>query len=146
MYIVSACLLGENVKYSGGNNFTEVVVEFLKDKEFISVCPEVLGGLTIPREPCERLCDRVINKSGLDVTEAFHKGAERCLEGVLEKASPEDVEGAILKARSPSCGSGVIYDGTFSGVKIPGDGVFAELLKAKGIRVMTELDFEDTDK
>ena len=146
MYIVSACLLGENVKYSGGNNFTEVVVEFLKDKEFIPVCPEVLGGLTIPREPCERLGDRVINKLGLDVTEAFHKGAERCLEGVLEKASPEDVEGAILKARSPSCGSGVIYDGTFSGVKIPGDGVFAELLKAKGIRVMTELDFEDTDK
>ena len=142
MYIVSACLLGENVKYSGGNNFTEVVVEFLKDKEFIPVCPEVLGGLTIPREPCERLGDRVINKSGLDVTEAFHKGAERCLEGILEKASPEDVEGA----RSPSCGSGVIYDGTFSGVKIPGDGVFAELLKAKGIRVMTELDFEDTDK
>ena len=63
MYIVSACLLGENVKYSGGNNFTEAVVEFLKDKEFIPVCPEVLGGLTIPREPCERLGDRVISKS-----------------------------------------------------------------------------------
>ncbi|MBR3184460.1 MAG: DUF523 domain-containing protein, partial [Firmicutes bacterium] len=68
------------------------------------------------------------------------------LEEVHEKVSPEDIEGAILKARSPSCGSGVIYDGTFSGVKIPGDGVFAELLKAKSIRVMTELDFDDTDK
>ena len=145
MYIVSACLLGENVKYSGGNNFTEAVVEFLKDKEFIPVCPEVLGGLTIPREPCERLGDRVINKSGLDVTEAFHKGAGRCLENVLEKASLGDIEGAILKARSPSCGSEVIYDGTFSGVKIPGDGVFTELLKSKGINVMTELDFEETD-
>ena len=145
MYIVSACLLGENVKYSGGNNFTEAVVEFLKDKEFIPVCPEVLGGLTIPREPCERLGDRVINKSGLDVTEAFHKGAGRCLENVLKKVSPGDIEGAILKARSPSCGSEVIYDGTFSGVKIPGDGVFTELLKSKGIKVMTELDFEETD-
>jgi uncharacterized protein YbbK (DUF523 family) len=145
MYIVSACLLGENVKYSGGNNFTEAVVEFLKDKEFIPVCPEVLGGLTIPREPCERLGDRVINKSGADVTEAFHKGAERCLENVLKKVSPGDIEGAILKARSPSCGSEVIYDGTFSGAKIPGDGVFTELLKSKGIKVMTELDFEETD-
>ena len=145
MYIVSACLLGENVKYSGGNNFTEAVVEFLKDKEFIPVCPEVLGGLTIPREPCERLDDRVINKSGADVTEAFHKGAERCLENVLEKVSLGDIEGAILKARSPSCGSEVIYDGTFSSTKIPGDGVFTELLKSKGIKVMTELDFEETD-
>ena len=145
MYIVSACLLGENVKYSGGNNFTEAVVEFLKDREFIPVCPEVLGGLTIPREPCERLGDRVINKSGVDVTEAFHKGAGRCLENVLKKVSPGDIEGAILKARSPSCGSEVIYDGTFSGVKIPGDGVFTELLKSKGIKVMTELDFEETD-
>lgn len=145
MYIVSACLLGENVKYSGGNNFTEAVVEFLKDKEFIPVCPEVLGGLTIPREPCERLGDRVINKSGVDVTEAFHKGAGRCLENVLKKVSPGDIEGAILKARSPSCGSEVIYDGTFSSTKIPGDGVFTELLKSKGIKVMTELDFEETD-
>ncbi len=145
MYIVSACLLGENVKYSGGNNFTEAVVEFLKDKEFIPVCPEVLGGLTIPREPCERSGDRVINKSGTDVTEAFHKGAGRCLENVLKKVSLGDIEGAILKARSPSCGSNVIYDGSFSGVKIPGDGVFTELLKSKGIKVMTELDFEEND-
>ena len=145
MYIVSACLLGENVKYSGGNNFTEAVVEFLKDKEFIPVCPEVLGGLTIPREPCERLGDRVINKSGADVTEAFHEGAGRCLENVLEKVSLGDIEGAILKARSPSCGSEVIYDGTFSGAKIQGDGVFTELLKSKGIKVMTELDFDETD-
>ncbi|MBQ6088579.1 MAG: DUF523 domain-containing protein, partial [Firmicutes bacterium] len=88
---------------------------------------------------------RVINKSGADVTEAFHKGAERCLENVLKKVSPGDIEGAILKARSPSCGSEVIYDGTFSSTKIPGDGVFTELLKSKGIKVMTELDFEETD-
>ena len=141
MYIVSACLLGENVKYSGGNNYTEAVEKFLKDKSFIAICPEVYGGLTIPREPCERVGDRVLNKVGEDVTREFFEGARRCWEAVLEKAGHEEIEGAILKARSPSCGSEVIYDGTFSGTKIPGDGVFTELLKAKGITVKTELDF-----
>ncbi len=141
MYIVSACLLGENVKYSGGNNYTEAVEKFLKDKSFIAICPEVYGGLTIPREPCERVGDRVLNKVGEDVTREFFEGARRCWEAVLEKAGHEEIEGAILKARSPSCGSEVIYDGTFSGTRIPGDGVFTELLKAKGITVKTELDF-----
>ena len=145
MYIVSACLLGENVKYSGGNNYTETVAEFLKDKEFIPVCPETAGGLPIPRLPSERQGDRIVSKAGEDVTEDLLKGDSRCLESVLEKAGDEEIEGAILKARSPSCGSGVIYDGTFSGVKIPGDGVFAALLKERGIKVMTELDFEDAE-
>ena len=143
MYIVSACLLGENVKYSGGNNFSEAVRDFLKDKEYIPVCPEVAGGLTVPREPSERLGDRVIGKSGKDVTEAFHEGADQCLKCVLEKARPEDIEGAILKSGSPSCGSGMIYDGSFRNVKIPGNGVFAELLMSRGIRVMTEQDTEE---
>ena len=141
MYIVSACLLGDNVKYNGGNNFTEAVKEFLKDKEYLAVCPEVRGGLDVPRHPCERLGERVVNKVGEDVTEAFFKGAEACLNDVLEMWNLEDIEGAILKYRSPSCGSGIIYDGTFSGVKIVGDGVFSELLKSKGIRVLSELDF-----
>lgn len=140
MYIVSACLLGDNVKYNGGNNYTEAVEEFLKGKSFVTVCPEVTGGLSVPRHPCERLGNRIVNNVGEDVTEAFFDGARRCLENVLDKAGNEEIEGAVLKARSPSCGSGIIYDGTFSGVKIPGDGVFAELLKSKGIRVMTELD------
>jgi uncharacterized protein YbbK (DUF523 family) len=141
MYIVSACLLGQNVKYNGGNNYTEAVEEFLKDKSFIPICPEVYGGLTIPREPCERIGDRVVNKVGEDVTKEFFEGARRCWEAVLEKAGHEEIEGAILKARSPSCGSEVIYDGTFTGTKIPGDGVFTELLRSKGIPVKTELDF-----
>ncbi len=142
MYIVSACLLGENVKYNGGNNYTKSVEAFLKDKEYVLICPEVAGGLSVPRHPCERLGDRVVGKDGSDVTEAFYSGARRCWEEVLKKYTPEDIEGAILKARSPSCGSGVIYDGTFSGVKIPGDGVFSELLKSENIKVMTELDFD----
>ena len=140
MYIVSACLLGENVKYSGGNNYTETVAEFLKDKEFIPVCPETAGGLPIPRLPSERQGDRIVSKAGEDVTEAFFEGARRCLDKVLEEAGDEEIEGAILKARSPSCGSGAIYDGTFQGILIPGDGVFAALLKERGIEVMTELD------
>ena len=145
MYIVSSCLLGENVKYNGGNNYTEAVVEFLRDKEIIPVCPETVGGLPVPRFPCERLGDRIVNTQGEDLTEAFHDGARRCLENILERFELKDIEGAILKARSPSCGSEVIYDGTFKGVRVPGDGVFSELLKAKGIRVMTETDFEDSD-
>lgn len=146
MYIVSACLLGENVKYNGGNNYNVTVVEFLKDKSFVPICPEVFGGLTIPREPCERLGDKVVNKVGEDVTREFFEGAKKCFETVLQKAGQEEIEGAILKARSPSCGSGVIYDGTFQSVKIPGDGVFSELLKSKGIPVMTELDLEEKTK
>ena len=141
MYIVSACLLGENVKYNGGNNLTGPVVEFLKDKEYITVCPETAGGLPIPRVPSERLKDRVIARDGRDVTEAFRSGARRCFDEVLKRVDLKDVEGAILKAKSPSCGSGTIYDGSFSGVTVPGDGVFTELLKSKEIRVMTELDF-----
>ena len=142
MYIVSSCLLGENVKYSGGNNYHQGVVDFLEDKDVFLICPEVVGGLPVPRIPCERLGDKVINKQGVDLTAAFHEGARRCWETIVHDWSPEDIEGAILKARSPSCGAGVIYDGTFTGVKIQGDGVFAELLKSKGVKVMTELDFE----
>lgn len=141
MYIVSACLLGENVKYNGGNNLTGPVVEFLKDKEYITVCPETAGGLPIPRVPSERLKDRVIARDGKDVTEEFLSGAQRCFDEVLKRVGLKEIEGAILKAKSPSCGSGTIYDGSFSGVTVPGDGVFTELLKSKGIRVMTELDF-----
>ena len=142
MYIVSACLLGENVKYSGGNNYHQGVIDFLKDKDILPVCPEVAGDLPVPRYPCERLGDKVINNQGENLTRAFHEGARRCWETILNEWSQKDIEGAILKARSPSCGAGVIYDGTFQGVKIPGDGVFTELLKSKGIKVMTELDID----
>jgi uncharacterized protein YbbK (DUF523 family) len=94
MYIVSACLLGENVKYNGGNNYNVTVVEFLKDKSFVPICPEVFGGLTIPREPCERLGDKVVNKVGEDVTREFFEGAKKCFETVLQKAGQEEIEGA----------------------------------------------------
>ena len=129
--LVSACLLGENCKYSGGNNYTPAV-EALKEKfDVIPVCPEQLGGLPTPRTPSERAGDRVLTRSGADVTEAFRQGAEK----TLEIARAGGAVRAVFQERSPSCGSGRIYDGTFSGTLVPGRGVTAELLEKNGIRV-----------
>lgn len=134
MILVSACLLGENCKYSGGNNRREEVCRFLEGKEYVPFCPEQAGGLHTPRLPSERRGDRVVSSAGEDVTEAFLLGAER----TLELCRREGAQVAILKQGSPSCGSRYIYDGSFSGVKIPGEGVTAELLRQNGIRVISE--------
>lgn len=129
--LVSACLLGENCKYSGGNNYNPAV-EALKERfELIPVCPEQLGGLPTPRVPSERVGDRVLNREGADVTDAFRLGAEKALEIALAHG----VRRAVLQERSPSCGCGTVYDGTFSGKLVPGQGVTAELLRKNGIRL-----------
>ena len=129
--LVSACLLGEDCKYSGGNNYTPTI-EALKEKfDIISVCPEQLGGLPTPRTPSERAGTRVLTRSGADVTEAFRQGAEK----TLEIARASGAVRAVFQERSPSCGSGSVYDGTFSGTLVPGRGVTAELLEKNGIRV-----------
>ena len=129
--LVSACLLGENCKYSGGNNYTPAI-EALKEKfDVIPVCPEQLGGLPTPRTPSERAGARVLSRSGADVTEAFRRGAEK----TLEIARASGAVRAVLQERSPSCGSERVYDGTFSGTLVPGQGVTAELLEKNGIRV-----------
>lgn len=129
---VSSCLLGENCKYSGGNNRCQVVLDYLKEKEIVPVCPEVMGGLSIPRDPAE-ICDsRVITCNGVDVSEAFTEGAERAL-AHLEAEGAEEV---ILQPRSPSCGLRQIYDGTFTGHLIDGRGEFASLLLQKGFQAM----------
>lgn len=134
--LISACLLGVNCKYNGGNNkLPDEMIERLAEKlELIPVCPECYGGLTTPRTPAERLGDRVVTKTGADVTEQFEKGAA----AALHLARLLGAKSAILKANSPSCGSGTIYDGSFSGVLVPGDGVTAELLKKHGINVTDE--------
>ena len=134
MILVSACLLGENCKYSGGNNRREDVCRFLEGKEYVAFCPEQAGGLPTPRLPSERRDGRVFSRDGEDVTAAFLLGAEQA----LELCRGEEVTLAILKQGSPSCGSRYIYDGSFSGAKIPGEGVTAELLRRNGIRVMSE--------
>ena len=129
---VSACLLGENCKYNGGNNYSEKVSEFIKGHEVIPVCPEVLGGLPTPRESSEIVNGVVRHKDGTSVDEEFKRGAELALKLVLDN----DVELVLLQSRSPSCGVKNVYDGSFSGTLIPGQGVFARLLTEKNIKVM----------
>ena len=134
MIFVSDCLLGENCKYSGGNNRNEAVISFLEEKEFIAVCPERAGGLPAPRPPAEIRDGRVVDKEGKDVTAEFLLGAKKTL-ALAKKHHPEL---CILKANSPSCGCGEIYDGTFSGRKISGNGKTTELLLKNGFSVITE--------
>ncbi len=140
MYIVSACLLGQNCKYNGGNNLNEEVVEFCKNHKYVTVCPESAGKLPTPRPPAERVGASILTKEGKDVTDAFVRGADISLKSCMEMAriSGEEIEGAILKANSPSCGIGQIYDGTFSGKLTEGNGVFAGMLKRLGVEIITE--------
>lgn len=130
--VVSACLLGENCKYSGGNNLDPRVTEFLREHEAIPVCPEVLGGLPVPRVPAEIVDGVVMERDGARVDEAFRRGAAIA----LERAKQEGAGLAILQPRSPSCGAKQVYDGTFTGRKVPGTGIFAGLLAENGIRTL----------
>lgn len=134
--LVSACLLGKNCKYNGANNLNQSVLDFIEGHEVVGVCPEQLGGLSTPRLPAEIVDDVVTNKDGVSVDAEFRKGAQSALAAALENK----VDLAILQSRSPSCGVKEIYDGSFSGKKIKGQGVFAKLLSAHGIKV---LDAED---
>ena len=134
--LVSACLLGINCKYDGGNNRCDAVCALLKREDIcvVPVCPEQLGGLETPRKPSELLCGEVINSSGENVTDPFHRGAQE----TLEIARRFGCKCAILKERSPSCGTGKIYDGTFSHTLRTGDGVTAQLLKEAGMKIYGE--------
>jgi len=144
MILVSACLLGTNCKYSGGNNKNPQIISLLKDKKVIPICPEELGGLTTPREPAEIVNGtgldvlqdkaKIYAKDGTDVTNYFLKGAEK----VKEIAQSHSINLAIMKERSPSCGVNKIYDGSFKGRVIPGSGIAAILLKEIGIPVISE--------
>lgn len=137
--LVSACLLGVNCKYSGGNNYCPQAVALQGEHMLIPVCPEQLGGLATPRAPAERIGERVMTEDGKDVTAQYEKGAAE----TLRLAKRLGAEGAVLKARSPSCGCGQIYDGTFSHTVVPGDGVTAALLKKEGYPVCTEMELAE---
>lgn len=137
--MVSACLLGENCKYNGKNNNSERVREYLKGHEVIPVCPEMLGGLPTPRDPSEIVDGVVRNSRGVSVDRQFRDGAAEALRIARENG----IDLAILQSRSPSCGVKEIYDGTFSGRLIPGQGIFASLLAENGFQV---LDCEEIEK
>ena len=134
--LVSACLLGVCCRYDGRGNPSAQVLDLLKrdDLELIPVCPEQLGGLPTPRLPSERVEDRIINRAGEDVTDQFQRGAAEALR--LARSYGCDVAG--LKERSPSCGCGRIYDGSFTGTLTEGNGVTTELLLSAGIQVVGE--------
>ncbi len=140
MYLISGCLLGHNCKYNGGNNYHRDVVDFCRERSICVVCPEGVSGLPVPRLPAEYVQGRILDREGKDVTEAFERGAALSLEKAIRKAGEvgEEIEGAVLKAHSPSCGSGQIYDGTFSGTLTCGDGCFTRMLKDRGIKVISE--------
>ncbi|MBE5952037.1 MAG: DUF523 domain-containing protein [Lachnospiraceae bacterium] len=133
---VSACLLGQNCKYNGGNNRNEAVLKFLEGKEVVPVCPEVLGGLPVPRIPAEIRDGVAWNKNGENVDEMFKRGVELTMKALAE----EDIELAVLQSRSPTCGVKQVYDGTFTGTLIPGQGLLVKALTEKGYKV---IDAED---
>ena len=146
MKIVSACLVGINCKYNGGNSRNEKVVELSKKEKIIPLCPELLAGLGVPREQTEIIegdghgvldgTARVVSRDGKDLSTEFIKAAEK----TLEVARRKNATMAVFKARSPSCGSGMIYSGQFDGTLRKGDGVASALLKRNGIKVITEED------
>ena len=132
--LVSACLLCVNCRYSGDGKRIDGIERLMECAELIPVCPEILGGLPTPRPPAERVDDRVMNCEGADVTAAFARGAEE----TLRLAELFGAKLALLKERSPSCGMGRIYDGSFQGRIVDGSGVTAELLAAHGVSVYGE--------
>ena len=132
--LVSACFLQEGYKYDGGANINEEIKKLASKYDFILICPEVFGGLGTPRLPSEILNDKVINNKNEDVTKEFFTGALKALEMAKENGCKK----AVLKAKSPSCGKGVIYDGTFTHTKKSGNGIACQLLLDNGIEVYTE--------
>ena len=136
--LVSGCLAGFNTKYNGKNNYNPLILELKKKYELIYICPEVDGGLSIPRDPSERVGDKVISINGIDVTKEYNKGAKIALDIALKN----NIKISILKDGSPSCGKNYIYDGTFTHTKIKDLGVTAKLLIENGIKVYQEDEIE----
>ena len=134
--LVSACLLGENCKYNGGNNYNAVVSEFVKDEDVLPICPEMMAGMGCPRTPIEIVDGVLMDRNGNNVDAAMREAVAKAMEQIRK----EDIRCAILQSRSPTCGVNEVYDGSFSGKLIPGSGVLARALKEEGYRV---IDAED---
>ena len=137
--LVSACLLGENCKYNSGNNYSSAVAEFVRGKEILPICPELMAGMGCPRTPIEIVDGVLMDRDGKNVDTAMRKAVAR----VLEQIRQEEIQCAILQSRSPTCGVNQVYDGSFSGKLILGTGISAQALKEAGYRV---IDAEDVGK
>lgn len=137
--IVSACLLGCDCRYKGDNCGKDEILALAKEHTLIPVCPEQFGGLSTPRNPSEIVGEKVISNRGKDVTYEYHKGAEIA----LKIAEINRADAVIFKANSPSCGKGIVYDGTFTGSKREGNGVAADLFLKNGYAVFTEDELEE---
>ncbi len=137
--LVSACLLGENCKYNGKNNFSATVADFVRGHEVVTICPEAAAGLGTPRTPIEIVDGVLMDKSGKNVDAALRQTARRLAQELAE----QDFDCAVLQPRSPTCGVNQVYDGTFSGTLIAGSGVFAAALKAAGVRVIDAQDLQE---
>lgn len=135
--LVSACLLGENCKYNGGNNYNSAVAEYVKDKEIIRVCPEMMSGMSCPRTPLEIVDGVLIDKNGKN----WDTEMRNTIIEIMKSIQNEEIELAILQSRSPTCGVNQIYDGTFSGKLIEGKGLFAKALAEKGYKIADSEDF-----
>ena len=143
--VVSACLLGENCKYSGGNNRCDLLIERLSERpdiEVIPVCPEVAGGLPTPRPPAEIVDGEVVNNQGVSVDAEYRAGIAAEMERLAPMIDAGEVAAAVLQSRSPSCGVHEVYDGTFTGRLIPGQGLFAEALAQAGVSLIDAADVE----
>ena len=137
--LVSACLLGENCKYNGGNNYNSAVAEFVQDKEILPICPEMLAGMGCPRTPIEIVDGVLMDRNGRNVDAAMRGVVAEA----LKQISSEEIQCAVLQSRSPTCCVNQVYDGSFTGKLIPGAGIFAQALKEAGFRV---IDAEDVGK
>lgn len=139
MILISACLAGIPCKYDGGSNEVKELRQLYEEGQCTAVCPEQLGGLPTPRLCAEIQHGHVINTAGVDVSEEYRRGAEKALE-IAEKAGCKE---AVLKACSPSCGCGEIYDGTFTHTRIKGNGIFAQACLSHGICCMSDKEYKE---
>ena len=137
--LVSACLLGENCKYNGGNNYSPAVIEYVKDKEVLPVCPEMQAGMGCPRIPIEIVDGVLMNRDGKNVDAPMR----RAIREIMADIRDEEILCAVLKSRSPTCGVKQVYDGTFSGTLVSGAGLFAQALKDAGYQVVDSEDIPE---
>ena len=137
--LASACLCGVSCRYDGRASTVEELAKLHEENRILAICPEVDGGLPVPRPPCELRNGRAVTREGMDVTDQFQAGAALA----LKLARAHGIRVAVLKENSPSCGGAMVYDGTFSGRRVPGRGITADMLLRHGIRIVSEHTFQE---